>query len=492
MAWNQPLRESEWNRLMAILREWSGMDCPENRRTDLQDATAHAARFAGVDQLEPLLIRLADPSETVLRSVWISAYTIHETYFFRDALQWNAIRTRVLPERIAARANSKTLNIWSAGCSTGEEAYTAAIVLKDVLPDPAWNVKILGTDISADVIEKARQGIYREWSFRQTPLHVREDCFEPVSPASWKVRDVFAAPVRFEHFNLKTGDYPAPARGLEDFDLILCRNVLIYFAREEMDLVLARLTACLAPGGYLALGPAEPFPQPQLPLELVVSAGASLYRKRAQSDEDARPNDTGPKASTGFPAQVRTFRSPQPASPRPLTPGRKSGSTPPGSGSKPARTEKSPAADATPSSGPLAPAEIASAAARAAHDAADAGRWADALTAAESAIAADSLNAGTFYIKALALKELGRLDDSRDALRRCLFIEKRHWMGHLLAAGLWQRDGAPDRAKSHLNAILTGLSAMDPSEILPDTGGINVGRMRALAESQLKHLEGRN
>lgn len=491
MAWNEPLRESDWSRLRALLREWSGMDCPDNRRADLQEATAHAARFAGLDRLEPLLLRLADPTETVLRSVWISAYTIHETYFFRDAPQWNAIRTRVLPDRIAARSKSKSLKIWSAGCSSGEEAYTASIVVKDVLNDPSWNVKILGTDISADVIEKARQGIYREWSFRQTPLHVRDDCFEPVTPSSWKIRQEFAAPVRFEHFNLKTGDYPSPARDLEDFDLILCRNVLIYFAREEMDLVLARLTACLAPGGYLALGPAEPFPSPQLPLELISSSGASLYRKRARTDEDAQTNATGTPASTGSASQVRSFASPRTASPRPLTPGLNPAPAAPASGSIPPRTEK-PAASATPSSAPVPPAETAAAAARAAHDAADAGRWDDALAASESAIAADSLNAGVFYIKALALKELGRLDDSRDALRRCLFIEKRHWMGHLLAAGLWQRDGAPERAKSHLNAILTGLAAMDPSDILPDTGGINVGRMRALAESQLKHLEGRN
>jgi len=184
MAWNEPLRESDWNRMRSLLREWSGLDCPENRRSDLREATSKAAVFAGVDRLEPLLRRLADPAETVLRSVWISAYTIHETYFFRDSPQWNAIRATVLPDRIAARSKTKTLKFWSAGCSTGEEAYTLSIVLKDLLPDDSWNVTILGTDISADVVENARQGIYREWSFRQTPLHVRDDCFEPVTALS--------------------------------------------------------------------------------------------------------------------------------------------------------------------------------------------------------------------------------------------------------------------------------------------------------------------
>lgn len=500
MAWNDPLRDDQWSRLRSLLREWSGMECPENRKNDLRDATIKAARFAGVEEVESLLKRLAEPSETVLRSVWISAYTIHETYFFRDAPQWRAIRHRALPERIQARRDSRTIKVWSAGCSSGEEAYTAAIILHELLPDPSWTIRILGTDISSDVIDKARKGTYREWSFRQTPLHVREDNFEAVAGASWRILPDIARPVRFEILNLKTGTYPAPAMGLDDIDLILCRNVLIYFAREEMDEVIARLTDCLAPGGYLALGPAEPFPSSRLPLEPIVSDGASLYRKMSGARAVDRPAQDSPKPSI----RLQVFSEPgstvEPDRP-PAAPNRRADSRPAGRALFPDVPKTCSTWTPTPPSDPIRPESSSpstSAAppngefARQAHDAADAGRWEEALAAAEAAIVADPLHAGSFYIKALALKELGRLDDSRDALRRCLFIEKQHWMGHLLAAGLWQREGYPERARSHLNAILTGLEALDPGAILPDTGGINVGRMRALAESQLKHLEGRN
>ncbi|MBI1323860.1 hypothetical protein GC170_11845 [bacterium] len=500
MAWNDPLRDDQWSRLRWLLREWSGMECPDNRKSDLREATAKAARFAGVDEIETLLRRLAEPSETVLRSVWISAYTIHETYFFRDAPQWRAIRHRALPERIQARRDTRSIKVWSAGCSSGEEAYTAAISLHELLPDPSWTIRILGTDISSDVLEKARKGIYREWSFRQTPLHIREDNFECVAGSSWRIRPDIARPVRFELLNLKTGEYPETARGIEDFDLILCRNVLIYFAREEMESVIARLTDCLAPGGYLALGPAEPFPSTHLPLEPIVSDGATLYRKRAAEVAASRPSTALPEA---------TQRRPLPAIPATSSETGKTAGLP--RSNIDSRPFVRPFASEVPNSNvPKAPVQtsersrpvkpstpgpdvaMAGEFARKAHDAADGGRWDEALAASESAIAADPLHAGSFYIKALALKELGRLDDSRDALRRCLFIQKQHWMGHLLAAGLWQREGNPARARSHLNAILTGLEALDPAEILPDTGGINVGRMRALAESQLKHLDGLN
>ncbi len=497
MAWNDPLRDDQLNRLRAILREWSGMECPDNRKNDLKEATAKAARFAGVEDFEKLLSRLGDPAETVLRSVWLSAYTIHETYFFRDAPQWRAIRHRVMPERIQARRDTRTIKVWSAGCSSGEEAYTAAIILNELMPDPFWTIRIVGTDISSDVIEKARKGIYREWSFRQTPLHVREDSFECLAGSSWRILPDIARHVRFELLNLKTGEYPAPAKGFDDFDLILCRNVLIYFAREEMERVIARLTDCLATGAYLALGPAEPFPSNQLPLEAIVSDGASLYRKRSiESTSQATvavPPETGtrrpllPSAKMPLDSGSTPVRSKPVADTRPIARDAAAEALRPNASKPPAdiaRTEKS--ARSEPDVDPAG--ELA----RRAHEAADGGRWDEALAASEAATASDPLQAGAFYIKALALKELGRLDDSRDALRRCLFIEKQHWMGHLLAAGLWQREGVPERAKSHLNAILTGLDSLDPAEILPDTGGINVGRMRALAESQLKHLEGRN
>lgn len=491
MAWKQPLRADQFERLRVLLKKFSGMDCPENRRDDLLQATALAAKFAGDVDTETILEKLGEPGQEALRSVWISGFTIHETYFFRDAPQWNAIRQTVLPERIAARRVERTLKVWSAGCSTGDEAYTVAMLLDQMLPDAElWNIRIIGTDISGDVVQKARKGVYREWSFRQTPMHVRDQYFEPVGGNQWRISERLTKRVRFEHLNLKTGVYPSIMSGLFDLDLILCRNVLIYFARDEMDTAIRRMTECLAPGGFLALGPAEPSPPVGLPLELVASANSAVYRQNAAK--------AGAVEAAGLPR--RFYAAPglggleKPSvtdllNAASLSMAQGTG-LPPVQVDMPGLNQPKPKAAATQPATPVAgqPENALVSVKRLA----EAGQWEGVIEKATEQVRVDPLNADLQYLLGLAMKEKGRVAEAREALRKCLFINNRHWLGHLLLAGLWQRDSQDERAKSHLAAILKGLELKDPAEVLPDTDGMTVGRMRALADSQLKHLEGRN
>lgn len=472
MAWSRPILEHQWRRMLQILQAWSGMDCPENRRQDLMAASAEAAEFAEISDFSILLDQLEKPANQALRSVWISAFTIHETYFFRDSLQWSAIRQMVLPERIKTRQKERTLRIWSAGCSSGEEAYTAAIMARELLPDhDLWNIKIVGTDISSDILQKARKGIYREWAFRQTPIHVRDDYFEPHGEHHWQIRPEIAGSVKFELLNLKTGNYPSAVTGLFDFDLILCRNVLIYFVQDEMDTVLQKLSQCLAPGGFLALGPAEPYPSERTGLELVKSAGTAIFR--VANAPSLQPPSAVPKSPI-----ARTPDNPLPAIG--IGTFRATASEP--KHSQPSTKQE----DQTNESNQLA--SHAGTAIDELKICARQGDWNALLKQAREVSTNDPLNAEACYLLGLALKELGQLNDSRDALRRCLFLNNRHWLGHLLLAGLWQRDGQKQRARSQLNAILTGLSSMDSSENLPETDGMTVDRMRALVDSQLKSL----
>ncbi len=502
MAWNQPLREDQWQRLRLILRKYSGMECPENRRDELLQAAALASKQAGDLDFESLIQRLDEPESEALRNIWISAFTIHETYFFRDGPQWNAIRETVFPERIAARRNSRTLKVWSAGCSSGDEAYTTAMVIDQMMPDvDLWNIKIIGTDISEEIIHKAQRGVYREWAFRQTPMHIRDDYFDPAPNLQWKVKDRIAKRVKFEHLNLKTGIYPSILSGLFDFDLILCRNVLIYFAREEMDITIRRLTECLAPGGFIALGPAEPSPPQGLPLELVSNANSSIYR-----------NKTAPSVARSHYRSVLN-----PGASHTVIPS----FNPTGAGTKSALELLNEASsglanpeDRSPSSGQshadlrknensLRAKPSTSASFKAVdlsslegidkvRSLVESGLWQESIAAARELIHKEPINAQAQFYLGLAHKELNHLADSREALRKCLFLNNKHWIAHLLSAGLWQREGQLERAKTHLAAILNGLAQSEMAEILPGTDGTTVGRMRALAESQLKHLEGRN
>jgi chemotaxis protein methyltransferase CheR len=489
MSWRGPVTDAHLLRLRQILQKYSGMECPDNRRDDLWAATMKAAEVVGSNDLNLVIARLEDPLENPLRSVWIESYTIHETYFFRDSPQWQSIERTVLPERIAARRSERRLKVWSAGCSTGDEAYTAAILIDQMLPDAdLWTIQIIGTDISSDIVQKARRGQYREWSFRQTPLHVREEYFQPVAGNQWQILPKLSRYVRFETLNLKTGSYPSLLSGLFDFDLILCRNVLIYFAREEMGPTLSRMADCLAPGGFLALGPAEPPPPANLGLTLVASANSALYRK--SNDQRQRQDSGRDQALTlELPSTGSTNLSVNEL----LTAASRKIAEDPGLPAS-ASGAKSKPIPAKPVTKPEKRTDIRSAEGRVKplRELAQAGRWQELFDQAMLLLKVFPLNPEIPYLAGVALKEMGRFEEARESFRKSTFLNQSFWMAHLLLAGLWQREGQFDRARGHLKTILKGLENHEPAEILPFTEDINVGRMIALADSHLKHLEGRN
>jgi chemotaxis protein methyltransferase CheR len=186
------------------------------------------------------------------RHALASALIPLESFFFRDAGQMALIRKRLLPERIQQRAASRSLRLWSAGCSTGEEAYTLAILAAELLPAEAgWNVSILATDINQQALQRARAGIYGNWSFRGVPETVRLRYFQAVN-GNWQIAQSLRDRVAFVEDDLLNASMPAVASA--DFDLILCRNVLMYYRDDVLPSVVAKLTQALAPSGFLLVG----------------------------------------------------------------------------------------------------------------------------------------------------------------------------------------------------------------------------------------------
>ncbi|WP_342110173.1 CheR family methyltransferase [Methylobacterium sp. SI9] len=212
--------------------------------------------------------------------------TVGETFFFRYAEQFQALRERILPALIAARASERALRIWSAGCSTGAEPYSLAILVRELLGEalPDWRISILGTDISTDALATARAAEYGRWALRTMPLEERLRYFTRLPPApgirregGYALRPEFRALVRFERGNLLTLTEPAAAAG-EAFDLILCRNVLIYFEARTVAAVVRGLGRRLRPDGWLLLGHAEPNPVFSGFLDAVSLPGTVVYR----------------------------------------------------------------------------------------------------------------------------------------------------------------------------------------------------------------------
>lgn len=181
--------------------------------------------------------------------------TNSETYFFRDHGQFDLLRLRLLPELIERRRAAKTLRLWSAGCASGEEAYSLAMLVDMLLPERAdWNILILGSDVDETVLAKARHGHYRQWSFRMVPPALQQRYFLQDGD-EWMLDERIRNMVTF-----RAGDLirePFPAGEQRDMDLILCRNVFIYFGADDVAAVADKLADALNEGGYLMTGHTE-------------------------------------------------------------------------------------------------------------------------------------------------------------------------------------------------------------------------------------------
>lgn len=191
--------------------------------------------------------------------------TTGETYFFRDRGQINLIKDKILPELIAKKRNNyhknkdkkPCLKIWSAGCSSGEEPYSLAIIVKELIPDLSdWNILILGTDINAESIEKAQQGIYDSWSFRQVEPQIQKQYFHQ-RKMRWEVDSQIRKLVKFRCMNLSQEASANQFCDLHNIDTIVCRNVFIYFNSVAIATVLEKFYQTLIPGGYLIAGHTE-------------------------------------------------------------------------------------------------------------------------------------------------------------------------------------------------------------------------------------------
>jgi chemotaxis protein methyltransferase CheR len=240
--------------LASLLEARTGQHLAMNRRWRIDTALAAILRergFASVDQLVSRLVSGADPA---LSERVIEALLNNETYFFRDKLPFDLLLGGPVRRLAEARAATKRLSIWCAGCSTGQEAYSIAMSFAD---DAArwrgWTIDIAATDLSRSAIERARSGTYTQFEVqRGLPIMQMIRWFEDLGGGDWRIAQTLRDKVRFEVRNMIE---PSPPPGR--FDIILCRNVLLYFSTDMRRLAFSRLAEAMAPDGTLMLGAAE-------------------------------------------------------------------------------------------------------------------------------------------------------------------------------------------------------------------------------------------
>jgi chemotaxis protein methyltransferase CheR len=251
------LDDQDYERVRMLVREHSGLELREAGRGAFERAVRGGLAEAGLSTPAELCELMSRAEGRNVLEGLLGALPVGESHFFRTRAQFEALRRDVLPELIGARRESRRLRVWSAGCATGQEPYSIAILLERLLPDiDGWDVRILGTDISTRALETARQGRYRRWSFREVPEEIERAYFI----ARGEEREVIPRirkRVHFARLNLVGDRYPSPLSNTADIDLVLCRNVLIYFESSLATRVVGRLADALADGGWLVLAPAE-------------------------------------------------------------------------------------------------------------------------------------------------------------------------------------------------------------------------------------------
>lgn len=234
-----------------------GLIIQVNQVQELTQTIAHVCDQFNFQPLEYLNQLKNCTSNSYLLVDLIAAITVGESYFFRDQHQIKLLEKLILPNLIEQKGKERCLKIWSAGCSTGEEIFTIAMLLSELIPIDLWDLYLLGTDINVAALKKAEEGIYGQWSMRSIPEKYMQRYFIK-NNHSYILSPQIRSMVRFKYLNLCDDSYPSIINGIQEVDLILCRNVLIYFDKELVVEIMKKLSTCLHEHAYLLLGASDP------------------------------------------------------------------------------------------------------------------------------------------------------------------------------------------------------------------------------------------
>ncbi len=274
------MTEAEFKRLADIIYQRSGIHFPENKRYVLESRLGHRLAELEIDNYTQYIAFLTmGPYQTDEFQEMFNRITINETSFFRNEPQLEVFEKQVLPLLLEARARTKRLRLWSAACSSGEEPYTLAIMLERTLGVRLgdWRIEILATDISAKVLKAAQEGVYTNYALRSTNPLILQRYFQAMPAGAYRIRPDIAQMVRFEQHNLKDR---LAARRHGTFDVIFCRNVMIYFDDGMKKQVAQMFSETLADDGYLFIGHSESLRGLNDTLEPTPIPRAFCYRKR--------------------------------------------------------------------------------------------------------------------------------------------------------------------------------------------------------------------
>jgi chemotaxis protein methyltransferase CheR len=482
-----------------IVSRHTGLCFQEGRRDEMERGLLSAMGELGFEDPASGIRWLicSTPTESQI-GVFASHLTVGETYFFRDKKCFDFLEGQVLPELIDLRRRTdRYLRIWSAGCCTGEEAYSIAILLAACIPDMKdWNITVLGTDVNPLFVKKASAGIYGEWSFRDTPTWVRKRFFARTGNSRFELLPEIRKRVTFACHNLVDSRRKLPPGATGAMDLVLCRNVLMYLGPEYQEYVIRRLKSCLAKGGWLIVGASETSDGMFSEFEVVNFQGAAYYRNSRRETGATVPlfrTDglfalPGPADMTG---RFTESRSPAPEGTAPpgmafaveeRTPGKEL--------SDPYKeglffSERGLYAEAVEKLTPLLlqKALAGKAAALLARVFANQGRLSEAMNMCDRAISAEKAEPAGYYLRAVIFQEQGKQEESAADLRTALYLDQDFVPAHLLLGNLALRQGKKGESARHFRNAFDLLRRRLPDEVIPGMEGLTAGRIVEMIRS---------
>lgn len=478
-----------------------GLHFPPDRWADLERLLASVTRELGFsDTRAGIEWLLSSPLNKSQFEVLAKQLTIGETYFLRDSNVFAALETSVLPALIQSRRGTdRRLRIWSAGCSTGEEAYSIAILLANLIPVlKDWHITILATDVNPSALKKAKMGAYREWSFRNSPSWLKQKCFRKNEEGLFEILPRIKSLVTFTYLNLVEDFYPSLSNNTTAMDLILCRNVLMYFAPERAHQVVEKIYRALVEGGWLIVSPCETSNVLFSRFEAVNFPGAILYRKddkASQIHSDLPEPRYWPATEETVPYSLLSDSEAEPQSldltvtETPHTNWHLTDEKPVAHASVEdsyqiaiALYEQGFYADAADRLSELfsqgdATSEMSLLLAKAY---ANQGRLTEALRQCDQALTVDKLNANLHYLRATILQEQSEPDEAVKALNRALYLDPNFVLAHFALGNLCLRREKLKQARKHFANALSLLSDYQSETSLSEAEGLTAGRLREI------------
>jgi chemotaxis protein methyltransferase CheR len=493
------------SKLSEFLGTQMGLHFREERWIDLLKGIRSAAKEFGFSDVETCIQwLLSSPLKKSQIEILACHLTVGETYFFREAKIFDALEKHVLPLLICSqREGDHRLRIWSAGCCTGEEPYSVAILLNRLIPDlKRWKITLLATDINPIFLQKATEGIYRDWSFRGTPAWVKENYFKRTKDDSYEIIPSIKRMVRFSYLNLVQDVYPTLFNDTNAMDLILCRNVMMYFFPDQIQKVIQRFYHSLLTNGWLIVGPSEAANAYFSQYATVNFPGAILYKKEKEESVSK-----GIRSSVDFISQevaLSKIKKETTISEPSSTDLREKPKLERTSERRSQKTQKKNievSQKQESEQNPYEEAELfyeqgyyeetkeiihnilsenkndAKAMTLLAKVFANQGKLTEALEWCKKAIDVDKLNPQFYHLHATILEEKGQVGEAMKSLKHAIYLNDNFVLAHFMLGNLMRQQGKFKESEKCFNNALTILDDYRKEDVLPESDGIVAGRL---------------